>query len=179
MSAGTPEPDRHLVLVGLMGAGKTTVGRICAQRLERAFVDTDDVVAALAGMTVPEIFATFGEEHFRELERQAVADVCATPAALVVACGGGVVIDAANRKRLGDAGFVVWLRADVDVLSARCGDGEGRPLLAAGAPASLARLSVLRDPLYEAVADVTVGTDERAPEEVATAVLDAYCGAKR
>jgi shikimate kinase len=170
---------RHLVLVGLMGAGKTTVGRVCAAKLEREFVDTDDVVVALAGMSVPEIFATFGESRFRALERQAIEDVSATPAPLVVACGGGAVGDAENRRRLNASGFVVWLRAAVGVLSERVGDGDGRPLLTGGTSGSLTRLLSLRTPLYEAVADVTIDTDERSPDEVASAVIDAYCEVAR
>lgn len=167
-------PGRHLVLVGLMGAGKTTVGRKCASRLGRDFVDTDDVVTALAGMPVSDIFATAGEAHFRALERQAVADVCASPARLVVATGGGVVMDAENRAHLRASGFVVWLRAPVAVLAARCGDGSTRPLLANGGTAALERLLALRAPVYEAVADVTIDTDGRDAGSVATDVLDAF-----
>ncbi len=83
--------SRHLVLVGLMGAGKTTVGEVCASRLGRPFVDTDDVVEATTGRVIAEIFATDGEAAFREAERRAVADVCASPEPLVIACGGGAV----------------------------------------------------------------------------------------
>src|SRR5689334_24650057 len=121
---------QHLVLIGLMGAGKTSVGARCAERTGRAFVDTDDVVERLAGMPVPEFFATSGEAKFRALERDAVADVCASPEPLVIACGGGTVVDPENRRRIAGAGFVVWLQADVDVLTRRCGDGRNRPLLA-------------------------------------------------
>src|SRR6185312_9210730 len=88
---------KHLILIGLMGAGKTTVGKRCADRLDRSFVDTDDVVVSLAGMPVDEVFATFGEPRFRELERSAVGDVAASPAPLVIACGGGTVLDPDNR----------------------------------------------------------------------------------
>jgi shikimate kinase len=163
-----------LVLVGLMGAGKTTVGRRCAQLLERDFVDTDDGVVRLAGMPVPEFFAAHGEPAFRELERQAVADVCASPAPLVIGSGGGTVVDAGNRRRLATAGFVVWLRAPVAVLTARVGDGDDRPLLAGDPHASLARLLAMREPAYEALADATVDTEGRSVDEVATAVLEAF-----
>jgi shikimate kinase len=172
-------PGRHLVLVGLMGAGKSTVGQRCAARLARAFVDTDDVVERLAGMPIAEFFATAGEAAFRDLERDAVADVCASPEPLVVACGGGTVLDADNRRRLNASGFVVWLQAPVDVLTERCGDGRDRPLLAGGPRAALARLLALREPAYEAVADVAVDTAGRDIDEVAAGVLDAFCGAPR
>jgi shikimate kinase len=107
----------HLVLVGLMGAGKTTVGQACAARLGRAFVDTDDLVVTLAGVPFDEIWRDGGEPRFRELERAAVADACASPDPLVIACGGGAVLDPDNRARLRAAGVVVWLRAPVDVLA--------------------------------------------------------------
>ena len=108
MTAGA---RRHLVLVGLMGAGKTTVGEACAQRLGRAFVDVDQTVEAVAGRSVAEIFRTDGEAAFRDLERRAVADVAASPAPLVIACGGGAVLDTDSRRALRETGFVVWLRA--------------------------------------------------------------------
>jgi shikimate kinase len=168
----------HLILVGLMGAGKTTVGQKCAQRLDRAFVDTDDVVVTASGMTVDEIFATAGEPHFRDLERAAVADVCASPAPLVIACGGGVALDPDNRRLLRSTGVVVWLRAPAKVLAGRVGDGTSRPLLRGDAGASLARLERLREPAYEAAAHVTVDTDGRDADEVTDAVLGAYEGVR-
>jgi shikimate kinase len=165
---------RHLVLVGLMGAGKTSVGSLCAQRLSRPFVDTDALVVTLAGVPFDEIFAA-GEPHFRELECRAVADACASPEAAVIACGGGAVLDAGNRRRLRAAGVVVWLRARPEELARRVGDdGGGRPLLAGGPAATLVRLAVARAPSYEAVADLAVDTDGRSVPEVATAVIQAY-----
>jgi shikimate kinase len=171
--------ERHLVLVGLMGAGKSTVGRRCAARLERDFVDTDDVVERLAGMPIPEFFASAGEARFRALERDAVADVCASPTPLVVACGGGTVLDPDNRRRINASGFVVWLQATVDVLTDRCGDGRDRPLLAGNPRAALTRLLALREPAYKAIADIAVDTNGRDVDVVATEVLDAFCGAPR
>jgi shikimate kinase len=136
-------------------------------------VDTDDVVVALAGAPVAEIFATRGEAAFREIEHRAVADVCASPEPLVVACGGGVVVNADNRKRLRDAGVVIWLRAPVDVLAARVGDGASRPLLAGDPRGALARLDAAREAAYEAAADATV--DAAAPlDDVCDAVLDRF-----
>jgi shikimate kinase len=156
-----------------MGAGKTTIGERCAARLQRPFVDTDDLVETLAGRTVAELF-TAGEPTFRSFERDAIADVCAAPTALVIACGGGAVLDPTNRRRLHDAGFVVWLRAEPAVLADRVrGDGVDRPLLTdAGTLPTLVRLADTRAPAYEAVADVAVITDGRTPDAVATAVLE-------
>jgi shikimate kinase len=169
-------PERHLVLVGLMGTGKTSVGKVCARLLARDFVDTDDVVTGLAGVPVAELFATSGEVQFRALERQAVADVCASPVPLVIACGGGTVIDSDNRRRLTDAGFVVWLRAPADVLAGRVGNGDDRPLLKGDPRAALTRLLSIREPAYEVAANVAIATEDRDVEEVAAAVIDAYCG---
>jgi shikimate kinase len=167
----------HLMLVGLMGAGKTTVGERCAKRLGRPFVDTDDLVQTAAGMTVSELFALSGEGRFRALEREAVADACASPVPAVIACGGGAVLHADNRRVLRAAGFVVWLQAPPTVLHERL-DGEAartpRPLLAGGAPVTLERLAVVRAHAYEAVADGIVDTEGRSVDQVTEAVLQVY-----
>jgi shikimate kinase len=164
----------HLVLVGLMGAGKTTVGMRCAELLGRDFVDTDELIEATARMSVAEIFATAGEEQFRALERSAVADACASPIPLVIACGGGAVLDGDNRRRLREHGFVVWLRAAPTVLDERVGDSADRPLLRGGssANATLSRLAIQRAPAYEAVAHAAVDTDDLTVDQVAGMVIE-------
>lgn len=171
----------HLVLIGLMGAGKSTVGERCATALDREFVDTDRLVELNAGMTVAEIFSTQGEPAFRALERTVVADVSASPAPLVIACGGGVALDPDNRRALREHGVVVWLRADAQELGKRVGSGAGRPLLAggpgaeAGSPAAtLERLAVLRAPAYEAAAHAIVDTDGLAIDAVTELVMEEY-----
>jgi len=178
------EAPRHLVLVGLMGAGKSTVGARCAERLGRRFVDVDDVVEGSAGRPVAEIFATDGEPAFRALERAAVADVCASPAPLVIACGGGAMGDADNRRQVRTHGYVIWLTADADTLASRVGAGTARaqrPLLAGDAApaATLERLASVRAPAFEAAAHATVDTAGRTIDEVADAVLEelARCAA--
>lgn len=165
---------RHLVLVGLMGAGKTTVGAACATRLARPFVDTDNIVEANTGMSVSEVFANQGEGGFRELERRAVTDACATPTPAVIACGGGAVLDGDNRRRLNRAGFVVWLQARPATLMGRVKDGSERPLLQGRGTATLERLAVVRAAAYEAAADAVVDTDGRTVPEVVNAVLAVY-----
>jgi shikimate kinase len=165
---------RHLVLIGMMGAGKTTVGRECARRLRRPFVDTDDEVTATARMTIDRIFAESGEAAFRRLEHDVVADVCASPEPLVVACGGGAVLDPENRRALRGAGVVVWLRAPAGTLAGRVGDGATRPLLRDDPVAALARLERLREPAYEAAAHASVDTDGADVDAVARAVLEAF-----
>jgi shikimate kinase len=180
---------RHLALVGMMGAGKSTVGAECARRLERPFVDVDDLVEATTGRSVAEIFGTDGEAAFRSLEHLALADAVASPAPLVIAAGGGAVLDPENRRLLARSCTVVWLQADPDELARRVaphaerGEARGdpdRPLLAGGNPReTLERLTSLRAPAYEAVADAVVDTGGRSVVQVADAVLEelARCAA--
>lgn len=166
---------RHLVLVGLMGVGKTAVGTRCAERLARPFIDTDALVEVATGTSVAELFASAGEAAFRDLERRAVEDACSSPDAAVIACGGGAVLDPDSRGRLAAAGTVVWLRAAPAQLAARVGDGSERPLLRPGpSTATLTRLAEARAPAYEAVADVAIDTDDLSVDGVADAVLAAY-----
>lgn len=167
-------PRRHLVLVGLMGAGKTTIGAACATRLARPFVDTDDIVEANTGMSVSDVFAQEGEARFRARERRAVADACATPTPAVIACGGGAVLDGDNRRRLHRDGFVVWLQAPPATLMARVQDGSERPLLRGRGTATLERLATVRAAAYEAAADAVVDTENRTVPEVVDAVLQVY-----
>jgi shikimate kinase len=162
---------RHLVLVGMMGAGKSTVGAACAKRLGRPLVDTDEIVATIAGAPVAEVFARDGEETFRALEVTAVADACAAPAPSVIAMGGGAVLDAANRKHMRDAGFVVWLQATPAQLAQRVGGGEGRPLLSGDPAGTIERLVAVRRPAYESAAHATIDTASLSQAEVVDEVL--------
>lgn len=167
--------EQHLVLVGLMGAGKTEVGRRCAESLGRPLVDTDEMVEAAAGVPITEIFAAEGEAGFREREVQAVADAVATPRPAVIACGGGAVLDARNRRLLGEAGYVVWLTAPPERLAERVASDASRPLLAGGdALGELRRLTELREPAYRSVAAAVVDTTDRSPDEVARTVLEEF-----
>lgn len=162
---------RHLVLVGLMGAGKSTVARLCAPRLGRPLVDTDELAVTLAGRGFDDLWAD-GEAEFRRWERAAVADAAASTAASVIACGGGAVVDPDNRRALRGHGVVVWLRARPDTLAARVGDGAGRPLLAGDPLTALRRLARLREPAYEAAAHHTVDVDDLTIELVCERVLE-------
>jgi shikimate kinase len=162
---------RHLVLVGMMGAGKSTVGAACAVRLGRPFVDTDEIVASVAGAPVAEVFTRDGEAAFRELEARAVADACAAPTPSVIAMGGGAVLDPDNRKRMRDAGFVVWLQAPPAKLALRVGDGRSRPLLSDDPASALERLEALRHPAYEAAAHSAIDTAALGVTAVVAAVL--------
>jgi shikimate kinase len=158
-----------------MGAGKTTVGEACAARLERGFVDTDAVIEATTGASVRELFDSEGEAAFRAVEREAIADVAASPDPLVIACGGGAVLDGDNRRRLRATGCVVWLQAPPEVLGERVGGAAERPLLVGGSPVdTLRRLAAQRDAAYEAAAHVSVDTGGRSVDEVITTVLESY-----
>jgi shikimate kinase len=155
-----------IVLTGFMGTGKSEVGRRLAARLGRAFVDTDQLVEREAGKSVAAIFADDGEPAFRARERDAVATAAAHRDA-VIAVGGGAVLDATNVARLREAGVVVCLSAAPETILRRVGDAAKRPLLAGGDPrAAIERLLAARKPSYDAAADLTVDTTERAVEDV-------------
>lgn len=164
-------PPTRLLLIGMMGAGKSTVGRMLARRLGWSYLDSDAQVEAMTGSTVPELFATRGEDAFRAEESRALAEAVAVDEPRVISVAGGAVLSAANRALLGSAGTVVWLRADPATLAARVGAGEGRPLLGDDPAGSLASLDAVRRPVYAQVADVVVDVDGHSPDEVVAAVL--------
>ncbi|GII24352.1 shikimate kinase [Planosporangium mesophilum] len=159
------------VLVGMMGAGKTTVGRLVAERLGAPFRDVDAEIEAAAGKPISEIFIDEGEEHFRALERQAVADALDGFDG-VVAVGGGAILSDETRKRLAYH-RVVYLSVELADALKRVGLGAGRPMLAMNPRATLKYLLDQRRPLYEEVATLVVRTDGRAPDEVAAEVTAA------
>jgi shikimate kinase len=168
--------DRHLVLIGMMGAGKTTVGAHCATLLGRRFVDIDDFVEHEADLTVAQIFAVDGEPGFRALERHALEEACASPEPLVISCGGGAVLDSGNCVRLRETGHVVWLRAHPEVLAERLKRHKAnRPLLASDDTlATLTALTNERDPVYESTAHVIIDTAPHDIDAVCTAVLEEF-----
>jgi shikimate kinase len=166
--------SRHLVLVGMMGSGKSTVGKRCAERLARPLVDTDEIIEGLAGVSVAEVFGRDGEAAFRELERTAVRDACAAPTPSVIAVGGGAVLDADNRQRMRAAGLVVWLQASPEKLAMRVGDARSRPLLHGDPAGTLGRLDALRRPAYEAAAHEIVDTDGLSIAAVVDTVIGKF-----
>ena len=161
----------RVVLVGPMGAGKTTVGRLLAQRWGVPFRDTDDDVEQGEGRTVSEIFVDEGEDHFRALERAAVARAVAEHDG-VLAVGGGAVMAEETRAVLAGR-RVVFLRVGLSDAAARVGLGTSRPLLLGNVRGTMKALLDERTPVYESVAAVVVDTDGRTPEQVADAVVEA------
>jgi shikimate kinase len=164
--------DQHLVLVGMMAVGKTTVSRLVGERLGRRVIDSDQVIEAQTGRTVREIFETDGEPAFRALETAALLDALAEPEPAVIAAAGGVVLSATNRAALKDApARVVWLRAEPATLVERIRPGGHRPLLDGDPEGALQRMYTDRAELYREVADAIVTVDNRSVSDVVEAVL--------
>jgi shikimate kinase len=156
-------PRRTIVLVGLMGAGKTKIGRRLALRLGLPFFDSDQEIEAAAGETIDEIFANRGERIFRDGERRVIARLLAGPVH-VLATGGGAFMDPLTRDLIRQRGVSLWLRADLDILMQRVSRRNNRPLLKAGDPrAILAELIERRYPIYGQAA-VTIDSGEGSPE---------------
>lgn len=151
----------NLFLVGLMGAGKSTIGRHLAKSLGRAFVDSDHEIEARTGASIPLIFDVEGEPGFRQREKK-VIDELTLREDIVLATGGGAVLDPENRAHLRARGFVVYLYATVDQLFARTAKDRNRPLLQTANPrARFEELMNARDPLYREIADLVVDTGPR------------------
>ena len=171
-------PSRTIVLVGLMGAGKTKIGRRLAARLNLPFFDSDTEIEAAAGETIEEIFRNRGEAVFRDGERRVIARLLAQPVH-VLATGGGAFMDPATRAVIAHRGVSVWLRADLDVLLARVARRNNRPLLQQSDPRTvLAELIERRHPIY-AEADLTIDSGDGPLELTTTRVIAALAGADR
>lgn len=158
-----------VALVGLMGVGKSTVGRLLAERLGGTFVDTDAVVATEAGCSIPELFAEEGEQGFRRREAEVCLRMLASPIT-VVSLGGGAVESVSVREALSVVPHVVWLRARTETLLARLGSGDGRPLLADDPQGALETLAERRQPWFDEVASLVVDVDNDTPEGVVAQV---------
>lgn len=164
--------QRTVALVGLMGAGKTAIGRRLARALSVPFRDADEAIEAELGLSVSDIFAHHGEAYFREVERRVVARLLAEPPH-VLATGGGAFINEATRALIKERAVSVWLKADLDLLMRRVAGRTTRPLLAAGDPEAVMRkLMAGRYPIY-AQADITVESVDGPHERVVEAVLKA------
>ena len=168
MTIALPE---NIFLVGLMGAGKSTVGRILARRLGKRFVDSDHEIEKRNGVTIPVIFEIEGEDGFRRREQEVLADL-AQEKDLVLSTGGGIVLKPENREVLRNHGFVVYLNARPELLAERTKHDRTRPLLNVEDPLTrLRELYAVRDPLYREVAHAVVETGRGAPQQVVQAIL--------
>lgn len=157
----------NIYFVGMMGAGKTTIGRQLARRLKKRFVDCDHEIEARTGVRIPVIFEIEGEAGFRRRESQ-VLQALSEESGLVLATGGGAVLDPQNRKRLAESGLVIYLCVQPDELYARTRRDRNRPLLQVEDPlARLRELHGLRDPLYREIADIVLEGGGRSPAAVA------------
>ncbi len=163
---------KHLILTGFMGSGKTTTGRVLAARLGWEFLDTDELIVQRLGISIPEVFARYGEGYFRQVEAQICAEVSERTRPTVIALGGGALLNPETRKLLETRGRIFCLVCDLDELIRRVQHGEGevqsRPLF----QAERARLEMLlnaRRPIYERYPQVD--TTRSTPEEVAEEIL--------
>lgn len=162
------------MLVGMMGSGKSSVGRRVAEALDRPLLDTDTLVEERTGRSVRQLFEDGGEAGFRRAETEAVAVAAGWPEPAVIAAAGGAVLAPANREALSEAGTVVWLSATVATLLGRVRTGGHRPLLGDDPEPVLRRLVEERTPVYEAMADAVVVVDDLTSEQVAECVLAAH-----
>jgi shikimate kinase len=183
----TPEPNftrgrshgKGLALIGYRGSGKSTVGRLVAERLSRTFLDADLEIEARAGKSIAAIFAESGEPAFRDWEERTLAQLIAAHPRSVIATGGGAVIRELNRKRLREFGFVVWLTATPSVLAERLAADHrtlpGRPALSAlGTLDEIREILEVRTPLYRELADAVIDTNEHQLENIVATIVDTW-----
>lgn len=173
-----PDPrlrDRTIALVGLMGVGKSSVGRRLAAALELPFRDADTEVEGAAGRSIPEIFEAFGEEGFRDGERRVIARLL-DEGPMVLATGGGAFMNEATRALLAEKAVTVWLKADIEILARRVARKDNRPLVSGKNPLEVLRqLATVRYPVY-AQADLTVELGETPHTDSVAAILGALHG---
>ena len=163
---------RNIFLIGPMGAGKSAVGRYLARVLHQTFVDSDDEIESRTGVDIPFIFEKEGEDGFRKREAVVIDDLSKMDG-VVLATGGGAILDANSRSRLGGRGFVVYLYTTVEQQVSRTKKGRERPLLGDADPReTLKKLLETRDPLYREIADIVVETDGRKVKSVADEVIE-------
>ncbi len=160
-----------IALIGMMGAGKSSVGACLRQRTGLRLYDTDEIVAAIFGMSIPEIFSKFGERKFREAETEALRRVPASKQQIVIT-GGGVVLRKESVEILKKQAVIVWLDGDEETLIARASRKQNRPLLQTKNPRkAFSQILGARRPLYANIADIRIDTSVLTDEEVAVAIL--------
>jgi len=171
-----------LVLVGYRGTGKSTVGRLLAERSGRPFLDADDVIEARAGRSIRAIFEDAGEPAFRDWEERVIRELAVTQPNAVLATGGGAILREANRRVLREFGLVAWLKAGPEILARRleadARTRSSRPSLTSGGVlAEIASVLAARTPLYESVAHASFDTEGTPPREVANRIFTFWSSA--
>jgi shikimate kinase len=156
--------DCRVLLIGMMGSGKSTIGRLLAEATGWSYVDNDELVRRAHGATPRRILAERGEGPMRDAESTALRLGLETPAPSIVGVAAGTILSASDRELLRDGGIVVWLRAGPVALAERAAGGEHRPWLDGDAESWMRAASAERDPLYASVADITIDTGEGAPD---------------
>ena len=170
--------QRNVVLVGMMGAGKSSIGKRLAERLGLSFIDADTEIEAAAGKSIPEIFAEHGESYFREGERRVIARIL-EGRGRVLAAGGGAFMNSETRARIATRAVSVWIKADIDVLMQRVRKRSNRPLLRTADPeATMRALIEQRHPVY-ALADITVLSRDIAHEVIVSEIIAALAALPR
>jgi shikimate kinase len=163
---------RSIVVIGLMGAGKSTIGKRLAQMLGMPFLDADAEIETVSRMTIPELFEAYGEAEFRDLERRVIKRILRT-GPRVLATGGGAFMNEATRRAIAKAGISVWLKAELDVLMERVARKANRPLLKTADPrATMQGLMDARYPVY-ALADITIVSRDEKKDVMAAEVIEA------
>ena len=161
----------NVYLIGMMGSGKSTIGKILAQKLNYRFFDTDVLIEGVAGKPIPSIFANEGEDYFRDLETQVLKEVSAYRSSAIVATGGGIIQKEINRDYL-SKDFIVWLNVDVEILRKRISGDENRPLAE-----TVESLFIERYPLYSKLANLPIKcVEEQTPEQVANRIIEQIPG---
>ncbi|MGN6144366.1 MAG: shikimate kinase [Mesorhizobium sp.] len=167
---------RSVVFVGLMGAGKTAIGRKVAGMLGLPFIDSDHEIEAVSRMTIPDLFERYGEAEFRALEQRVIHRLLTENGPQVLSTGGGAFMNEQTREAIAEHGVSVWLKADLDLLMERVSKKQNRPLLKNDDPrAVLQRLMDVRYPIY-ATAEITVTTRDERKEVIAAEVVEALAG---
>jgi shikimate kinase len=162
----------NIVLIGMRGSGKTTVGKILAQKLGRELIEMDELITRKMGFSIPEIVERYGWSKFRDIEEEITTEVAKLDN-IINASGGGVVTREKNIIKLKKSGVLVWLQASVDTLLERIGEDSQRPLLAGRTQREDVEITLAeRESLYQKAADLSINTENKTPEEVAEAIIN-------
>ena len=164
---------RNIVLIGMMGCGKTVVGQAISRKVSMPFIDTDTMIETRLKMTIPHIFEQYGESYFRMIESEAAKEA-ASQAGVVIATGGGMVMNPQNMAVLGATGFIIYLRCNHKQLYERTAGDKNRPL-----SDKLEELLKLREPLYKSYSNFTIDSATTSINRLAEMIWDEYCGNKR